>query len=109
MPFTLTIFAVFLSVALAAGVVMNYVLTLNAPGRKRLRSIANTGGSALVVERNASGLMPSLTPGLNRLAMFIPKSPKDMSRIQKRMAKAGYHGLGPALVFAGAELLIPVL
>ena len=54
-------------------------------------------------------MLPSLAPGLQRLAMFIPKSPKDMSRLQKRMAKAGYHGLGPALIFTGFELLLPVV
>jgi tight adherence protein C len=108
MPFVLTIAAVFLSVALAAGLVMNFALTHNAPGRRRLRTIASAGTSSLLAEKNAAGLTPSLSPGLQRLAMFIPKSPKDMTRLQKRLAKAGYHGLRPALVFACAELLLPI-
>jgi tight adherence protein C len=109
MLFPLTIAAVFLSVALLAGLVASLLLNRNAPGRKRLRTISNGGASSLVIGKSESGLLPSLTPGLQRLAMFIPKSPKDMSRIQKRMAKAGYHGVGPALIFAGFELLLPVV
>jgi tight adherence protein C len=109
MLFPLTIVAVFLSVALVAGLVASLVLNRNAPARKRLRTISNGGASSLVIEKNGSGLLPSLAPGLQRLAMFIPKSPKDMSRLQKRMAKAGYHGLGPALIFTGFELLLPVV
>ncbi len=109
MLFPLTIAAVFLSVALVAGLVASLLLNRNAPGRKRLRTISNSGASSLVIEKNGSGLLPSLAPGLQRLAMFIPKSPKDMSRLQKRMAKAGYHGLGPALIFTGFELLLPVV
>jgi tight adherence protein C len=109
MLFPLTIVAVFLSVALVAGVVASLILNRNASGRKRLRTMSNRGASSLVNEKHEAGLLPSLGPGLQRLAMFIPKSPKDMSRIQKRMAKAGYYGLGPALIFTGFELLLPVL
>jgi tight adherence protein C len=109
MLFPLTIVAVFLSVALVAGLVASQILNRNASGRKRLRTMSNHGASSLVIEKNEPGLLPSLGPGLQRLAMFIPKSPKDMSRLQKRMAKAGYHGLGPALIFTGFQLLLPVL
>jgi tight adherence protein C len=42
------------------------------------------------------------------LAMFIPKSPKEMSRLQKRMVHAGYHGLAPALVFTACQLIVPI-
>jgi len=109
MSLALTLTAVFLSVALAFGSIATFALTQNAPGRKRLRRIAGRGGASLAIDRNAFALTPSLTPGLQRLAMFIPKSPKEMSRLQKRMAKAGYHGLGPALIFAACELVLPAL
>ena len=34
-----------------------------------------------------------------KLATYVPKSPKDMSRLQRRLATAGYHGFTPALVY----------
>jgi len=43
-----------------------------------------------------------------RLSRFVPKTPKEMSRLQKRMAMAGYHGVMPALVFAAFEMATPI-
>jgi tight adherence protein C len=102
----LTLLAVFLSVALLAGSVTALVVAHNAPGRRRLRTIG-AGGAALVKQQES--LIPSLTPTIQRLATFIPKSPKEMSRVQKRMARAGYHGLTPALIYTASELLAPVV
>ena len=42
-------------------------------------------------------------------ASVLPKSPKEMSRVQKRMVLAGYHGLGPAVVFTACECVGEVL
>ena len=77
--------------------------------RRRLRTITDGGSLGLVAERDAATLAPSLTPTLQRLAKFIPTSPKDMSRLQNRMAKAGYHGLGPAVVFTAIRFGLPIL
>jgi tight adherence protein C len=109
MSLAFTLAAVFLSVALAFGAVATFALTLYAPGRRRLRTMANGGAPSLVIDKSASTLAPSLGPGLQRLAMFIPKSPQNMSRLQKRMSKAGYHGLGPALIFTAFELVLPLV
>src|SRR6266851_3960195 len=92
----LTLAAVFMAVSLASGSALNFALSLNAPGRRRARRAADPGMRTLVKDKHA--LTPSLAPAMQRLATFIPKSPKEMSRLQKRMAKAGYYGLGPALV-----------
>ena len=50
-----------------------------------------------------------MTPAIQRLASFMPKSPKEMSRVQKRMAQAGYHGLTPVLVYTASEFITPVI
>jgi len=39
----------------------------------------------------------------------VPKSPKAMSRVEKLMASAGYHGGLPATLFAGAQMLVPAI
>lgn len=103
----LTLVAVFLSVGLISGSLTALVLAHNAPGRRRLRNLFNGKGGALLKGHNS--LIPSLTPAIQRLARFIPKSPKEMSRVQKRMAQAGYHGLTPALVYTASELITPVI
>jgi len=102
----LTLAAVFLSVGLASGALMVAALSYNAPGRRRLRTIVAPALGSLVKE--SASLIHTATPALQRFAKFVPKSPKEMSRIQKRMAQAGYHGLGPALVFTACELVMPI-
>jgi len=102
----LTLAAVFLTVGLVSGSIVSFAFSRNAAGPRRLRRFAHVATGTLV--KGAEGLTPSLGPAMQRLAMFIPKSPKEMSRLQKRMAQAGYHGLAPALVFTACELITPV-
>jgi tight adherence protein C len=99
MSLELTLAAVFISVALASGALSPLVLTRNTAGPRRLRTLTDAGPAGLIVDRAGAALTPSLAPAMQRLARFIPTSPKDMSRVQKRMAGAGYHGLGPAVAF----------
>ena len=39
----------------------------------------------------------------------MPKSPKEMGRIERMMATAGYFGTMPALIFATVQLALPVV
>jgi tight adherence protein C len=103
----LTLAAVFLTVALVSGALATAVFSYAAPGRRRLRMMGGQPTSTLV--KDAPTLTPSMTVGAQRLARFIPKSPKEMTRLQKRMALAGYHGLTPALLFAASELATPLV
>jgi tight adherence protein C len=104
----LALAAVFIAVAFASGSVAVLALSHSTPGRQRLRRIVGMakGGSLL---KDKAPLADSLTPTLQRFAAFIPKSPKEMSRVQRRMVHAGYHGLEPAIVFVGCQTLLPLL
>ena len=109
MPFEfwLTLAAVFLSVGLVSGALAAAALSYNAPGRRRLRAIASPSGGSLVKE--PTSLVPLVAPALQRFAKFVPKSPKEMSRVQKRVAMAGYHGMGPAITYTACELIAPIV
>jgi tight adherence protein C len=109
MSLELTLVAVFVSVALASGALSTLVLSRNAAGRRRLRTLTDGAPAGLLVDRPGTALTPSLAPALQRLARFIPTSPKDMSRVQKRMATAGYHGLGPAVAFTAIRFGLPAV
>lgn len=102
----LTLAAVFLTVALVAGALASAAFSYAAPARRRLRMMDGEPDKTLTKD---ASLTPSMTVGAQRLARFIPKSPKDMSRLQKRMAMAGFHGFTPALIFAAFELATPVV
>lgn len=103
----LTIAAVFLSVALISGSIMAYGVALAAPGRRRVRTIG--GAQATLLNPANESLTPTMGPTLQKFAKFVPKSPKEMSALGKRMARAGYHGYTPIIVYSMAELLVPVI
>lgn len=100
----LPVLALFLSVALATGYVIFEVLHRRAPARQRLHEVKTTSGLTtdlpLATER--------LDPRLARATRFLPKSPKDMSRLQKRMARGGYRGITPVVVYSVVEIALPV-
>ena len=99
--------AVFVATAFIFGSTAAFLLSYNAPGRQRLRRLgANIDGALL---KSSQSLTRGLGPTLQRFAMFIPKSPKEMSRLEKRLMKAGYHGLGAGVVFSISELVTPLL
>jgi tight adherence protein C len=100
--------AVFASLAILTGVGVNYALTRVSPTRRRLVELADGGRASRTV---ATG--PSLTGGpgvdVSRSKTFIPKSAHEMGRLQKRLAKAGFHGGQAVAVYAGAEVTLAAL
>ena len=106
----LTIAAIFLfaSIALLSGAATSLVLGKVSPGRRRLFAFGDTGPKGGVFV-NDPLLVDAPNEQQKRLAAYIPKSPKDMSRLQRRLAMAGYHGFTPALVYSLTEVALAVL
>lgn len=103
--FMITLGAVFGSVALLSGTLATYALSRGG-GRARLRTLTTPRQRELA--KAGVPLTSSVAPRIQKLAKFIPRSPKDMSRLQKRMAQAGYHGMTPPVVFTAAEIVVPI-
>jgi len=101
----LAVSALFVSVAVATGYVTLEVLYRSAPARQRLHDVAR----ASVVTTDLPLAADQLDPRLARASRFLPKSPKDMSRLQKRMARAGYRGAMPPLLYSICELGLPAI
>lgn len=101
----LAIGAMFVSVAFAVGYVMFEMLQRRAPVRQRLHATAD--GSVLAA--NLPLTTGQLDPRLARASRFLPKSPKDMSRLQKRMARAGYRSPMAPVVYTICELGLPIV
>lgn len=104
----LAIVAVFGTVALIVGGVAYYFLTEMGPERRRL---AQAGQRAM-----PSGVLldgPALTPEpsefAKRVASVVPRSPKEVSRMRKRMMRAGYTTATPLAVYTLAQLSMPVI
>jgi tight adherence protein C len=102
----LAVAALFVSLAFAAGYVTLEVLNRRAPARQRLRGIGEAGS---LLATSLPLAADELDPRLARAKRFLPKSPKDMSRLQRRMARAGFHGPMPPLLYSIAELGLPLI
>lgn len=100
----LTVSAVFLSVGLATWCVASLVFARTTPDQRRLQELV-----VQAPRTEATRAKPALTEvptrAAQRIMSVLPLSPKQMSHLQRRMAKAGYHGLTPALVFSASQFV----
>ncbi|MBP1685313.1 MAG: Flp pilus assembly protein TadB [Deltaproteobacteria bacterium] len=101
-----TVGAVFLAVALLTGFATYRVLLWNAPARRRVRELAQPQGRTVLSDVVTVSQTPS---ALKRLSRIVPKSARDMSRLQRTLAAAGYRRPGAAVVFSMAEVIIPAV
>jgi tight adherence protein C len=104
-----TLMGAFLAVALLSGAAAFVVLERQAPGRKRFQALAAESRNASATPASSNPLADRASPGIERIASFVPKSPAEMGRLRRRLVKAGYHSLTAAVVFSLAELILPVL
>jgi tight adherence protein C len=97
--------AVFVSIAIAAGYATLEVLQRRAPARQRLHAAASAGGAVVDLPLSAS----ELDPRLARANRYLPKSPKDMSRLQRRMARVGYRSPMAPVIYTMFEFGLPLV
>jgi tight adherence protein C len=98
---------VFVCVAVLTGMVASVVVSRTSPERRRIRELATAGGPLL----QAGPLALTDKPGavVKKVSTFIPKSPKEMGRLQRRLTRAGYPSTKASVYFAAAELVTPVV
>ena len=101
-----TLVAAFLFVALVAGHGTSTIVTAMAPERRRLRQMAAGGGPTGVIDAQVT-LVDTVDPRLKRIP-GIPKSPKEMGRLRRRLARAGFTSMTAVLVFCAASVVTPI-
>lgn len=99
----------FVSIALIVGLAASSLLARTSPERRRLRTMAYAGPGLDSLEVDRGGLIEKHDPRLERLAKALPKSPKEMGRLRRKMALAGISSYGAAVCYAVAELVLPVI
>jgi tight adherence protein C len=102
--FALILLAIFGSVALLTGAVASTFLTWSTPEQREIRRLSQRGGSSVLAQLNLS---ETPAPWIKRFQQLVPKSPKDMSRLRRRLSTAGYRSLTAAVVYGSAETLMP--
>jgi tight adherence protein C len=101
-----TLAAAFMFVALVAGYATSALVSAISPERRRLRQLA-TAGPAAAFDAQLT-LVDALDPRL-KLIPGVPKSPKEMGRLRRRLARAGYTSATALLVYAAATVVTPVI
>jgi tight adherence protein C len=103
----LAVIGVFITMCIVVGMTTSWVLARNAPERRRLRAIAQPSAARLVTED--ARLSDSPDPALLRLSRFLPKNPKEMSRLQRRLTRAGHPSFRAVMFYSVAEVVLPIV
>ena len=102
-----TLVAGFLAVALVVGYGTSSILAAFSPERRRLRQLATAGGPGAGVGDTFT-LVDQVDPRFKNLP-GVPKSAKDMGRLRRRLAMAGYTSPTAVGLYALANLAVPVV
>ena len=100
--------SVFVMFATLAGTATWWWLAKGSPEQRRIRTLG-AAGSGLVTEGAPQQLSEEPDPMLQQLSRLLPKSPKEMGRLQRRLTKAGYPHYRHAVYFAAAQVILPVV
>ena len=74
---------------------------------ERFAGIDQLGPAGVIVEQVR--LTEQVDPRLEKIAKSIPKSPKEMSRLRRRMMQAGIYSFRAAVIYSVAEIVLPIL
>jgi tight adherence protein C len=107
---SITIGVVFVATALLAGSIAAMLFFRLGPARRRLEQLTSTRQGAVVESPTpALALTDAINPAIERVGKLLPTSPKEMSRIRRRLARAGYHAPEAAVLFAALEVGLPLV
>ena len=109
-PITLiiAIAAVFIGVLVVVAASSNALLERRAPERQRLRQLTVPVADQPLVQEDKT-LVVNEDAEVRRAKTYVPKSPKEISRLRRRLMRAGYRNLPPLVVYFWAEVLLPLV
>jgi len=99
----------FIGVAVLSGLIASLVLARSSPERRRLREMAAAGTAGSVTYGGNLSLTDKPDVVAKRVATFVPKSPKEMGRLARRLSRAGYRQPRAAAYFAALEVVLPII
>jgi tight adherence protein C len=100
---------VFVATAVLAGSVTAFALSRNTVARRRLEQLTSPRKSVLALALKDLTLTDTVGPTLTRVSKILPTSPKEMSRIRRRLTRAGYYSPSAPVIYASLEVGLPVL
>jgi tight adherence protein C len=98
--------AVFASVALAVSAMASLVFRWTTPEQREIRKLSRRGTDGVLADVE---LAEVATPWVKRFQQVVPKSPKELSKLRRRLTTAGYRSLTAAVVYGAAEVTLPLI
>jgi tight adherence protein C len=103
----LAIVGVFVAMCVVAGTTTSWVLARNSPERRRIRAIAQPAGASRIAVDDR--LVEAPDPILAKLSRLLPKSPKEMSQLQRTLTRAGYPAGRALVIYSVGEVVLPLV
>jgi tight adherence protein C len=98
--------AVFASVALAVTALATLMFRWSAPEQREIRKLSHRGLDGILANVE---LTETSAPWVKRFQQIVPKSPKEMSKLRRRLAVAGYRSVTAATLYGASEVILPVV
>ena len=107
----LAVVGVFACVAVITAMLTQTLLERQSAGNRRFKEVMRSVTSRTASSPSATliGKSTTPTPFVKQLSKFLPKSPKDMNRLQARLAVAGLHGPKPLAAYLIGEVVLAVV
>lgn len=96
---------IFVSVVLAVWAIGSMVVDWGSVEQRQIRKLSQ-GRTEILAELQ---LMDVPSPWIKRFQQAVPKSPKEMSALRRRLTAAGYRSAGAAVIYSLAEITLPVV
>lgn len=96
--------AVFASVALFAGLVGSVAFRWATPEQREIRKLSGRGTDGIMAELELTDVA---SPWVKRFQQVVPKSPKEMSKLRRRLTAAGYRSVSAAVIYGASEVILP--
>jgi tight adherence protein C len=102
--------AVFVLVLVVVWAVTNSVVAKRSPERKRLQKLTRPRSELVdpLIKKEAA-LVKNDDAEIKYVKRYVPKSPKELSRIRRRLMRAGYKKLPAVIIYVWIELSLPVI
>jgi len=99
---------IFIGVAVLSGLIASLVMSRASPERRRLREMVAAGSAGSLALGGNLSLTDKPDAVVRRVSTFVPKSPKEMGRLARRLSRAGFRHPRAAVYFAAAEIILPI-
>jgi len=106
LPLEITIALLFAALATGAGTLL-WLATEPQTAKRRLSEVISGGGPTARLPQQ-SVIADGPNASVSRASTYLPKSPKEMRRVQRMMVSAGYHSDWAAVAFAAVQLALPI-